>query len=215
MAWDQQSPINLRASFTSKAPAGYLHLAWGTAIDGFLHHGDHGVEVIFPPTPSKYLELEGKRFVLRQFHLHHPAEHLIEGTLHDAELHVVHQNLDDATFAVVGVPLTVDPNAKENREAVGWVKSFAAARENKTVAIPLKPASWLPVNHDRIYRYEGSLTTEPFTETVSWIVFPEPKAISPALFAAIFGEHPQKARGIQARNRRFVLDLDVSISIAK
>ncbi len=24
IAWDQQSPINLRASFTNKAPAGYL-----------------------------------------------------------------------------------------------------------------------------------------------------------------------------------------------
>lgn len=214
MAWEQQSPINLHAGFTAKAPKNYLTLSWATAIDGFRREGEHGVEVVFPIQPDDYLDLEGKRFHLKQFHFHHPSEHLREGQMFDAELHLVHQNLDDASYAVVGIFLSIDSSAGGGKEAGAMAKSFAQSKSPGD-RIPLSPTWWLPQSRDRIYRYEGSLTTEPFTESVSWIVFHEAKGISPALFMSIFGDKPQHARSLQARNRRFIVDLEIKLGLAK
>ena len=215
MVWEQQSPINLRATVSADAPKDYLRLSWSTAIDGFRRNGAHGVEVLFGVTPDKHLDLGGKRFHLRQFHFHHPSEHLCDGQAFDAEVHLVHQNLDDLSLAVVGIFLSVEASAKETKESSALAESFLQAVKDSSTAIPLKPSWWLPDQRDRVFRYEGSLTTEPFTESVSWIVLPEPKAITADLFTAIFGSHPQAARPIQAHNRRYILDLAVKIVLAK
>jgi carbonic anhydrase len=208
MAWEQQSPINLRATFAARAPRDFLKLAWSEAVQGFRHVGDHGVEVLFGFSPDSYLDLDGKRFHLKQFHFHHPSEHLLDGLTFDGEVHLVHQNLDDLSLAVVGIFLSVDSATSSSDESAHLIDMFRLANESRS-AIPLTPVWWLPEKHDRVMRYEGSLTTEPFTESVSWIVFREHRPISPELFNAIFECHPQKARAIQARNRRFVIDLSI------
>lgn len=206
MTWEQQSPINLRATFSARASRDYLKLAWSTAVNGFLRAGEHGVEVLFGVSPDKYLELEGKRFQLKQFHFHHPSEHLVDATSFDGEVHLVHQNLDDLTIAVVGIFLTVEATGDGTAETAKLIKYFKDAKSAGTT-IPLTPCWWLPSKHDHLFRYEGSLTTDPYAETVSWMVFPEPKAISADLFESIFGGHPQKARALQARNRRYIVDV--------
>ena len=212
MAWAQQSPINLRATINADAPKDYLRLSWSAVAEGFRRDGDHGVEVLFGVTPDKYLDLAGKRFHLRQIHFHHPSEHLLDATTFDAEVHLVHQNLDDLSIAVVGIFLSVDFSAKATREAAALAKCFLSAKD-ATTPIPLKPQWWLPEKRDRILRYEGSLTTEPFAESVSWIVFSEPKSVNSELFNAIFGSHPQQARAIQPHNRRYILDLAVKVDL--
>ena len=214
MAWQQQSPINLRPTVSADAHKDYLRLSWSSAIDGFRRDGEHGVEVLFGVTPDKYLDLDGKRFHLQRFHFHHPSEHLLDAKTFDGELHLVHQNLDDLSIAVVGIFLTVDSSIKDSREMSGIAESFQKAC-GTPVPIPVKPTWWLPEKRDRILRYEGSLTTDPFTESVWWIVLPEAKAISLEVFSAIFGSHPQKARAIQPRDRRYILDLAVKIAMAK
>ena len=214
MAWEQQSPINVRRTVRADAPKDYLRLAWPPEIEGFRRAGEHGVEIIFGVTPDNYLELGGKRFHLRQFHFHHPSEHLLDGRMFDGELHLVHQNLDDSTFAVVGIFLELGAPSRETKEAASLAESFLLANE-PGIPIPTKPQWWLPRKRDRVLRYEGSLTTPPFTESVSWIILPEPKPIALELFKAIFGQQPQEARAIQPQNRRYILDLALKIAVVK
>jgi carbonic anhydrase len=55
------------------------------------------------------------------------------------------------------------------------------------------------------YRYEGSLTTPPCSETVEWLVIGEPIEVAHGdieLFAKLY---PMNARPVQPRNRRFIL----------
>jgi carbonic anhydrase len=214
MAWEQQSPINLEATVSADGPRDYLRLAWSSALDGFSVVGDHGREIIFPLSDDKYLELQGKPFRLRSFHFHHPCEHLLNGKQFLGELHIVHQNVEDCSLAVIGIFLGIDPDARDNKELVALAECFQRAKESPCV-IPLRPSWWLPDKRERVFRYEGSLTTPPFTESVSWIVLPEPKLVSKELFHAIFGSHPQKARGIQPLNRRYVLDLGIKILLQR
>lgn len=216
MPWEQQSPINVQPTVRSSTPPGFLALAWSKALDGFLHEGPHGIEVLFPSDSEVFLDLEAKRFHLRNFHFHHPSEHFFEANVFPGELHLVHQNLADLSYTVVAFFLEIDNTESNIDKENTLIEAFQHARKShESATIPLEPQWWLPPHDNRLLRYEGSLTTEPFTESVTWLVFPTPKLISVSLFCEIFGSHPQEARKIQPLNRRYVLDLLVDITVAE
>lgn len=50
--------------------------------------------------PEGELELGGKTYHLRQYHLHAPAEHPVNGVLAAMEIHYVHE-ADDGSLAVI------------------------------------------------------------------------------------------------------------------
>jgi carbonic anhydrase len=64
---------------------------------------------------------------------------------------------------------------------------------------------FLPADTSRYYRYEGSLTTPPYEENVSWVIYKEPLLLpKPELNELIkLFRHP--ARLPQGLNRRFLL----------
>jgi len=62
----------------------------------------------------------------------------------------------------------------------------------------------LPVRR-AYYRYEGSLTTPPCSETVDWLVLADRIEVSEADIARFAKLYPMNARPVQNRNRRFVL----------
>ncbi|MFW7378922.1 MAG: carbonic anhydrase family protein [Oligoflexus sp.] len=52
---------------------------------------DNGYMLIYSfKEDAGYFELEGKRFALKQFHFHQPAEHTLNGKTYDMEIHFVH-----------------------------------------------------------------------------------------------------------------------------
>lgn len=55
------------------------------------------------------------------------------------------------------------------------------------------------------YRYEGSLTSEPYSEIVTWIVFPALLSISSDDLTQLKKEAHQPEREIQDINRRVLL----------
>ena len=55
------------------------------------------------------------------------------------------------------------------------------------------------------FRYEGSLTTPPCSETVHWTVMATPVTASPSQLAAFGALFPHNARPVQPLNRRYVL----------
>ncbi len=76
----------------------------------------------------------------------------------------------------------------------------------KTISnVNINASDLLPKDQD-YYRYYGSLTTPPCSETVNWIVLKQPLEISNQQvqkFAKIF---PINARPVQQIKRRFVLE---------
>ncbi len=55
------------------------------------------------------------------------------------------------------------------------------------------------------YRYEGSLTTPPCSETVTWLLLREPIGVAKADIDGFAKLFPMNARPLQDPNRRFVL----------
>lgn len=136
------------------------------------------------------------RYKLVQFHAHWGqncicgSEHTINGHSFSAELHFVHWNSDlfetprkaslaKRGLAVVAVFLDAvdDDIPLERNETMSTICNLMSSIKYKNtirkIERPLNVLELLPENRS-YWTYEGSLTTPPLWETVTWIVFEEP-----------------------------------------
>ncbi|MEB3288606.1 MAG: carbonic anhydrase [Leptolyngbya sp.] len=200
----EQSPLDLRHPIP--ATLSPITLSYHPVPLTLLNNG-HTIQVAIDDDArgGNTLELDGKRYTLRQFHFHHPSEHTVDGTAFPMELHLVHSH-PDGSLAVLGV-LIQEGSENPNLRPI-WNVMPARTSEARTVAhIRIDPHDLLPPEGDT-FRYFGSLTTPPCSEIVSWVVFQSPIEASRfqiERFARIF---PNNARPVQAQNRRVVLESD-------
>lgn len=163
---------------------------------------NNGHTVQFNADPGSACVINGARYELLQFHLHHPSEHLLAGKNFDLECHFVHKSAAGA-LAVTGV--FIRPGAES-----AALKAFFDAMPAKEgpelkVGGTINVAAILPKTGG-YFRYMGSLTTPPCSEGLTWTVHKEPVEASVdqiRKFASLF---PKNARPLQKRNRRFLID---------
>ena len=118
-----------------------------------------------------------------QWHWHAPSEHTIDGAQQDAEIHFVHQN-EAGEYAVFGVFFNVDPDFTEDsfsrgEQFVQQLKNSYDSRDDDSFgSFP----GWVLPSDSVFWRYDGSFTTPPCTEGVTWNVYGTPATISQASF---------------------------------
>lgn len=131
--------------------------------------------VVVPREGEAGVNLAGSAYHLRSFHWHTPSEHWLDGRPLPLELHLVHGR-EDGAFLVVGVLYRIgEPNAAI-APAFDLIDEFdpaTLAPEAPQVAAARLSLAGLVPDARTTYRYPGSLTTAPFTEGVSWVVFTE------------------------------------------
>ncbi|WP_342565038.1 carbonic anhydrase family protein [Paenibacillus sp. FSL R7-0345] len=158
----------------------------------------HTIQVNLNNQDNK-LTIEGKTYLLQQFHFHLPSEHEVDGKHAEMELHLVHKS-EDGSLAVLGVLI----NAGSENTALNQLWSMLPAEESTQETVvdgSFDPAGLLPADLHS-FRYQGSLTTPPCTEGVQWIVLENPVTWSTeqiGQFAAIF---PHDNRPVQPLGSR-------------
>lgn len=207
MADQQQSPINLHKAVYADFGDEALSIHWENGIHGHVHKDEHGVKVEFSSDMRQFIVLGKKRFYLRQFHFHHPSEHWVDGEQRSMELHLVHQNLDDGSLAVIGV--FIEPGDKHTQlpSLMTQIETIlgAGTQEELEPNASTNPREFLPVSWQQHYRYQGSLTTDPFSENVSWAVIKDPLEVPTAKLKKLLEIFKSEARFPQPLNRRFIL----------
>jgi carbonic anhydrase len=194
-AGQQQSPINLQDSQTTQL--GGVQVFWRPVPLEVTNNG-HTIQVNC--APGSFIVLEGRRFNLLQFHFHHPSEHTLVGQSYPLEVHFVHQAAE-GDLAVLGVMFTAGAASSELKPI--WDNAPPVGQTNKP-GLFIDIAAMLPAQR-QYFRYAGSLTTPPCSETVSWAVFASPVQASQQqidTFAKVF---PNNARPVQPLHRRFIL----------
>lgn len=192
----QQSPVDLSGALNATAPGPAAH--WIPARGGDVINTGHTLQVNLEAGGG--LTLNGKDYVLKQFHFHHPSEHTIDGKVYPLEVHFVHA-APDGDLAVVGV-LFDEGQANPNLDAI-W--STAPVTEGETHIVSTVDVARFMPPASGAYRYEGSLTTPPCSETVHWTVMAQPVTASPSQIAAFSMLFPFNARPVQPLNRRYIL----------
>lgn len=198
--YPQQSPIDLKEAVYAPGLQDQVDIGWSDsdALPITPKHG-HGADL---PGEQQALTLNGKPFEPKGFHFHAHSEHLVNGSPYPMELHIVHQNDDDGTRAVVGI--FIDDQGTSGSKSDNSVRSLIDSLEGQKSAT-VSPSDLLPESTEQFYRYEGSLTTPPYDENVSWLVMREPIHVAPETLARLKDEQGHEARPAQDINRRFVL----------
>lgn len=194
-AGSQQSPIDIMSSVRAQLPP--LQMNWRVKPDMIVNNG-HTIQV--NSDLGNTLAVGKDKYDLVQFHFHHPSEHLIGGKSFPMEVHFVHRNGAGA-LAVVGVLMTAGkPNTTFKQIAA--TMPAKAGEPVKMSAVDI--SQMLPAGR-HYYRYAGSLTTPPCSETVNWLVLRDPIQVAQADIDAFAKLYPMNARPPQKDHRRFVL----------
>lgn len=161
----------------------------------------HTVQVNYDP--GNTISYENQLFDFKQFHFHTPSEHLIDGVTYPMELHMVH--LLQQSGSQKPVYLVVGLMFKEGKENP-FLNKFFNNIPDSTGAVKHLANQFINI-HDLLaqagrlhyYHYEGSLTTPPFSETVTWMVVKHIFEASPAQI--------EKINRIEGNNARHTQEL--------
>jgi carbonic anhydrase len=186
---NKQSPIDLQISKMKTVglndPLKFVN--YDKPISGQLVNTGHSVQ--FTPearinAPEIYGGMLDQSYRFIQYHFHwaqkdnEGSEHTLGGLRYPAELHLVHQGVDDPTkLAVLGVFLKLDDIGSAlsvDEAALSKIKENGQSTSIKDQVLNVK----LPDNCGSFARYEGSLTTPPCSENVIWTVFTDPLGIT-------------------------------------
>ncbi|XP_037943591.1 carbonic anhydrase 2-like [Teleopsis dalmanni] len=201
----------------SQLPA-YLNSEW-------LPHDSQFPYIYDGPLPNGY-------YIPQSFHFHwgskdaHGSEHVIDGRRYSLEMHIVHKNSKYATVAEASNyidGLTVLAVLFQTQESAPYLEDFdvvlkaislTTAYEDTTHIYNFTLSSLLGnLKTTEFFTYEGSLTTPPCSQAVTWIVFTDIKTISPSqmhVFHSLSDSHgvilENNYRSLQAKaNRKIYL----------
>ena len=196
-AGQQQSPINLTGAMQADfAPA---MIDWADETAGVVVDNGHTVQVSVENAGG--LMLGDTHYALLQFHFHAASEHTINGRQAPMEVHFVHQS-EAGDLAVIGV-MVERGDALATLDSV-WAAMPADSQASPGIAARVHLNDFLPEDRES-FRYQGSLTTPPCSEIVSWTVLTHPVTATPGQIGAFESRHPDSFRPVQPLNRRYVL----------
>ncbi len=192
-----QSPIDLVDPIPTKLPP-IIFRYHSTSLN--IQNTDNTITVTYPQ--GSWIEIDGTKYHLLEFHFHAPSEHTVAGDLFDMEMHLVHKS-EDGTLAVIGV--LIKSGGINTAFNPFWNYLPSTTGESKQIKdVILNAYDLLPIRK-HTYRYNGSLTTPPCSEGVKWFVLTTPIEMSHSQIAAfksiMFGNN----RPVQPLNGRELL----------
>ena len=195
----EQSPINIEADGTVPADFATVEISWSEFPAEVLNNG-HTIQVNSGDAGG-FLTLGDVRYNLLQYHFHAKSEHTIGGSYAPMEVHFVHAS-EAGDLLVVGV--MIEEGEANPAIDAAWAAIPAEAGASNSGPV-IDPAAMLPDDLSA-YRYQGSLTTPPCTEIVTWNLLKTPITASAEQIAAFTAMYPNNYRPVQPQNRRYVLD---------
>ena len=193
-----QSPIDIKDAKKTDLPS--LKMNYSSVPLNIIDNG-HSVQINYPEGST--LTVGDKIYTLKQFHFHHPAEEQIDGKKYDLVAHLVHADAD-GHLAVIAV--LFKKGAANSLLDTLW-KSVPSEKEKATdvSSVTVNAKDLLPTNLG-YYTFQGSLTSPPCSEGVTWYVLKSHETLSGAQLATFAKLYPHNARPLQPANGREILE---------
>ncbi len=190
-----QSPINIRQASKAELPA--LAFEYSVVPATVVNDG-HMILVEVPG--GNHLKVGDESYELVQINFHSPSEEQIDGKHKAMVAHFVHRN-DAGQLAVVAVLLQT---GKHNPAFQPVFSHLPRSRQADPIGnLELDLAAMLP-DSLKYYAYQGSLTTPPCSEGVSWMVLKNTVPVSKQQKTEFRRLFPRNVRPVQPLNGREV-----------
>lgn len=194
-----QSPVDIETSSVQFDPdlvERPLEIRYNPENSKSLVNNGHSVQVNIAGEDSL---IEGgplhHKYQAEQFHFHwgkendRGSEHMVDGNVYAAELHIVHWNTELASsfseassiadgLTVLGAFLKIGDENRALQKLIELFPNISYSGDQTDIPDGFDPASILPENRSRYWTYPGSLTTPPCHESVRFIIFEQPIEIS-------------------------------------
>jgi carbonic anhydrase len=193
-----QSPINIKSTAAKHADLGAIKFDYKPSILKIIDNG-HSVQVNYDAGSA--IMVGSKRYELVQFHFHHPSEEKIDGKSFPMVVHLVHK-ADDGKLAVVAV-LVRAGQANPLIETLWAHLPKEKGAEQVDTNAQIDATTLLPADR-AYYTFDGSLTTPPCSEDVTWFVLRNPVQFSAKEVSRFAKIYPMDARPTQPLNGRVV-----------
>jgi carbonic anhydrase len=193
-----QSPIDIRDAKPASLPP--IKFDYKSSPLKIVNNG-HSIQINY--APGSYMVVGEKRYELQQFHFHHPSEEYINGKPYDMAIHLVHA--DNQGHSAVVTVLLKKGNTNSMIQKLWDNLPRAEGKEEAVPSVEVSAAALLPETLS-YYTFEGSLTTPPCSEPVTWYVLKTPLEVSAAEAAAFARLYPHNARPLQSLNGRAILE---------
>jgi carbonic anhydrase len=199
----EQSPINLTGAVAMEDSGFERRLGHTVLTDeqiarvGNIIDNGHTIQVTTDVPLS--LGLGATTFELVQFHFHAPSEHTIDGVQAPLEAHFVHKSAA-SELAVIGILF----KGGEYNDIVAPIIAALPATLNESrrinnLSLPMDKLRPLPTKY---FRYNGSLTTPPCSESIQWIVAADLYEMSNQQMAEFVARLHGNFRPVQALGNR-------------
>ncbi len=198
-----QSPIDIPSNTTLKFRSGDPVVDYPSAVD-LTSVANTGEYLKATAGGDAGIAVGGKRYRLAEFHFHRASEHAVDGAHAVMEVHLVHI-AGDGSIAVIGVLFRT--GAANTAIDVLWNAVPTTARTSRAPAGSLDLRGLMPSSTSPYYTYTGSLTTAPFSDRLTWIVFKPTLTMSAAQvlrYADLFKE--PNARPLQSLRGRAIYE---------
>ena len=171
----RQSPINIISNddtIVITPPEKFLDIKYKneTALQATINKS-HG-HVHFETSGNYITSYNGHDYKLLQYHVHILAEHQINDKTYKAEVHFVHKDEQSNEYLVIAIFLEENTNSGLNvfDEAI-----YEEGITGTPVSIDMSKLS--DVFSKKYFTYAGSLTTDPFSADVTWVIFTQASGI--------------------------------------
>ncbi len=197
----RQSPVNIRTRDVVDGDHA-IEQHYGTSTERVQNKG-HTVQLDYDA--GSWVQFDGVRYELAQFHFHTPSEHHIDGLTFPLEMHLVHvaeaKEGESPRYLVVGVLFREGmPSQFIDRFLHEIPEEAHQGKEVPEAEIDLEELIGERFEDSAFYHYKGSLTTPPYTESVQWMVLERVYQVAP--------EQVQRLNRIEGNNARHVQSLE-------
>ena len=219
---DGQSPVVVTRTEPTRLPALRVDYPRTPLL---VENTGHVVEVPQPAAGGGTLVVGDATYRLQQWHIHAPAEHVVNGQRADLEIHLVHADTQGHTAVLAvfadfvkgqrgyGASAATQLLRSVLRAAPDTAGQEADLHRTVSTAVLLGAGHSTRAKVSKYLTYTGSLTTPPCTGGVQWFLLPRAITIDPdtvddfhALVATFPGDggYPDNNRPVQPLGARTV-----------
>ena len=221
-----QSPINLELNIeAAKLPV----LSWQLSDPAFV---ETTLSPVAEDGQGKWLRVvqaglsmsvKGFEYPLRSLVVKSPSEHTIVGQRFDMELQFLHSAAvgEQQKYVLVSALVSqADSSAPVLKDLVTKLEALDTDQEPSELKINIRDlamavlgqtelVSPTATNAENYFQYDGSFTTAPCTEGVTWLILKNPLQMALEDMEALAAALPQTSRAVQPMGTRVVLDRHV------
>lgn len=204
-----QSPINIFTKATHREfEDQHFTIHFQDKVNAVENLG-HTIQLDF--AQGSTITASGITYDFKQMHFHTPSEHLIDGITYPMELHIVSEEENSAAphYLVIAVLFKMGEENRFINEFLNTVPKHEHSKASvETDRIKLRDLfTAMPMeNLGHHYHYQGSLTTPPYSENVSWFVLKKIFEASPEQIQTINNIEGNNARHLEPKNDRVIED---------